>query len=278
MNDEDRFLVHKDGLDYGPFNLLQLRAALDQGTFDGRHVLVDRDTGASTPLAEHPLVADYVAEAERRLSTLDRLRDEAKATRTARRLTIAITVGILAILAAGGNIWWRWWRPREVIDAGDGTRPRDVDEIEVRFGGSIDTRRGTSVDTPTSAKPSGKKGARQPKGRHPQNAGVSGPTELGDASQAGGDETIAQEQIQRTLMANFSKLKSCVIAEHGRNPTLRGVKIDFVVQVNGRVKGVAANGREAGPLVDCLFERMQQLAFPTSGGMATHASFELHLR
>ena len=43
---QERWLIQKDRLDFGPFSLAQIRAQIQRGEIVGEHMIVDSDTGA----------------------------------------------------------------------------------------------------------------------------------------------------------------------------------------------------------------------------------------
>jgi hypothetical protein len=43
---QERWLIQKDRLDFGPFSLAQIRAQIQRGEIIGEHMIVDSDTGA----------------------------------------------------------------------------------------------------------------------------------------------------------------------------------------------------------------------------------------
>ena len=43
---QERWLIQKDKLDFGPFSLVQIRAQIERGEILGEHMIVDSDTGA----------------------------------------------------------------------------------------------------------------------------------------------------------------------------------------------------------------------------------------
>jgi hypothetical protein len=126
--------------------------------------------------------------------------------------------------------------------------------------------------------------APKPKGKH-RHHGTSGsaadfndPTNLGDASDDGGDETLGQDVVQKVMAQNFGVLKGCVLEEKRRNPGLHNVEMDFIIKGSGQVSSVKVNGQMASPLSSCMYGKMQSVSFPKFNGSKTHASFSLALK
>src|SRR5262249_51770318 len=113
---------------------------------------------------------------------------------------------------------------------------------------------------------------------HGSNGQFSDVTNLGDASDDGGDETLSQDQVQKVMVSHFGVLKGCVLEEKRRNPTLKNVDMDFIIKGTGRVDAVRVNGQTNSSISSCMYGKMQTLEFPRFNGSKTHASFSLALK
>ena len=52
---EERWLVQKDRLDFGPFSLTQIKAQIQKGEIAGEHMIVDSDSGARKKVKDFPV-------------------------------------------------------------------------------------------------------------------------------------------------------------------------------------------------------------------------------
>jgi hypothetical protein len=126
-----------------------------------------------------------------------------------------------------------------------------------------------------------------PKAKKPRRSGgskgavgneFSDVTNLGDASEGGGEETLDQSVVQRVMQQNFRVLVGCIGEERRRNGSLRNVEMDFIIKGTGQVSAVKVNGQTSGPFAGCMLGKMQTVSFPKFNGAKTHASFSLALK
>src|SRR5690606_31993495 len=55
---EERWLISKGKLDYGPFTLAQIAEQVQTDQILPGHVIIDKDTGSRTKVEDHPLLGD----------------------------------------------------------------------------------------------------------------------------------------------------------------------------------------------------------------------------
>jgi hypothetical protein len=103
-------------------------------------------------------------------------------------------------------------------------------------------------------------------------------TNLGDASEGGGDETLDQAVVQRVMTQNFKVLVGCIAEERRRNSGLHTVDMDFIIKGSGQVSAVKVNGSTSSAMANCMYGKMQSVSFPKFNGAKTHASFSLALK
>ena len=65
---QERWLIQKDRLDFGPFSLAQIRAQIQRGEIIGEHMIVDSDTGARKKVKDFPPLREFTKSAERTLA------------------------------------------------------------------------------------------------------------------------------------------------------------------------------------------------------------------
>jgi hypothetical protein len=90
---------------------------------------------------------------------------------------------------------------------------------------------------------------------------------------AQGDQTLEDDQIQNTMMANYRRLIPCI----AHAPGMSNLAIDFVVRGTGKVSAVKVNGQKSGALPGCVLSRMQTFSFPKFDGSKTIASWSMSL-
>jgi hypothetical protein len=270
----ERWLIHKDRLDFGPFSLLSVRDQIRQGKFGPDSIIVDQSTGARTTISAHPLLEDTLFEvSEERERKRREAADHAhrKADRRVRLLIAAVVAGVIVVLVGGVMVFIKRQKPivKEKIV---------YREKEQNLEGLL-----KGIDIAWKAPPKQKKRRRRSSRSEPGAPErvydeFDAPLELGDASKGGGDEKLTQATIQKVMRQNFSKLTPCVLAEKRRDASLREVQIEFLVRGTGKVSAVRTNGQRKGPLADCMLEQMKRISFPSFNGPRTRAGFSMSLR
>ncbi|HEX2571880.1 MAG TPA: protein kinase [Polyangia bacterium] len=264
--EHERWLIQKDSLDFGPYRLGDVKSQIESGQILGHHVIVDMDNGEKREVKDHPLLRDLVRLAKERLDAEKMIVNEQERDRARRRRTVILGSTFLGLLIiVGGGVTAYVLKPRQTTKI----VYRDRDE-ELLKGIDITMK----VDPPAKVEKH-HSGSHRSGGKND----YSDVTALGDATQAGGSETLGQDVVQKVMSANFGVLKGCVLEEKRRNPALRSVDMDFVIKgQTGRVSGVRVNGDTSSPLASCMFGKMQSVVFPKFNGAQTHASFSLALK
>ena len=88
-----------------------------------------------------------------------------------------------------------------------------------------------------------------------------------------GDQTLDDDQIQNTMMANYRKLIPCIV----HTPGVSTINLEFAVRGNGKVSAVKVNGQRTGALPGCMLARMQSFSFPKFNGAKTIASWSMSM-
>lgn len=266
----ERWLIQKDKLDFGPFSMKDVRSQIEQGKIRGEHVIIDTENGQRQHVRDHAQLRQLVLEAEARLGEQERLEKEAadRSKFRGRMVTIFALVGV-AVLALGGGAFWYAKK--------HGAFETKVVK-EVVHDGEYDFMKGVEISMkvdPPAPKPKRPSGHRV--GKNGKNE-FSDVTNLGDASEGGGDETLDQAVVQRVMTQNFKVLVGCIAEERRRNSSLHNVDMDFIIKGTGQVSAVKVNGSTSSPMASCMYGKMQSVAFPKFNGAKTHASFSLALK
>jgi eukaryotic-like serine/threonine-protein kinase len=258
----ERWLIQKDKLDFGPFNLRDVRAQIEAGKIQGEHTITDTETGERRRVKDHPQLRELVVQAEASLAENERMRHEQQERSKHRgRVVTLLGVIMLVVLAGGGGLFWyvQHMKAKVVV-------VKEQAEPELKFEISM------KVDPPEK-----RPGKKRVPGKGGKNVFDDSQT-LGDASEGGGDETLDGATVQRVMSQNFKVLVGCVREERSRNPSLHTVDMDFIIKGSGSVSGVKVNGQTSGPFAACMYGKMQSVTFPKFNGSKTHASFSLNLK
>jgi hypothetical protein len=260
-NDE-RWLIQKERLDYGPFSLAQVMAQIERGIFNAQHMIVDVESGERKKIKDHPLLGEFALEADRKLEKQRRAQAEVVHEHVERKKGRAIRLIVgLVVIAVGLPIGWF------IYNRG----AADEDQLAMRVNDEdIDAFIKTAKVDFAKKKPATRRGGRADDFSNNMN--------LGDVSQGGGgDDILSDSQVQSTMMANYRKLIPCVMSERKHNPALHDVDMEIAITGNGKVKAVRVNGQSGGGFPSCILGRMQTFSFPAFNGRKTLASWSMSL-
>jgi hypothetical protein len=267
---QERWLIQKDKLDFGPFSLAQIRAQIERGEIQGEHMIVDSDTGARKRVKDFPALKEFTKVAERRLEQVRRAKAEHSHEKTEKKKSVAtmLIVGVaLAVVGSGAALYLK---TRKAADGGQlASREEEAEvdsflkDVKLNFQTAHVAKRGSG-------------------GHHASGGGgdeFNNDMNIGDVTAAGGgDETLDDGVIQRVMMGNYRSLIPCLMAEKHKNPGLTDMSLDFVVRGTGKVSAVKVNGQRGGAFPSCVLGRMQSFKFPSFHGSKTIASWSMSVR
>jgi serine/threonine-protein kinase len=272
---QERWLVQKDKLDFGPFSLAQIRAQIERGEIQSEHLIVDSDSGERRKVKEFPGLGEFTKSAERRREQARRAHAE-QAHETVEKRKSLVTIFIVGILVLGvlGGVAV-YVLSRKASDGGKlASREEEAEvdaflkDVKINFASAHVAKKGQASG--------------------PRHAGASGAgsdsefnndMNIGDVTKAGGgDETLDDDVIQKVMMGNYRSLVPCIMAERHKTPGLSDISLDFVVRGTGKVSAVKVNGQRGGPFSGCVLGRMQTFGFPKFNGSKTIASWSMQMR
>jgi serine/threonine-protein kinase len=269
---QERWLVQKDKLDFGPFSLAQIKAQIERGEILGEHLIVDSDSGERTRVKEFPGLGEFTKLSERRREQLRRAHAERASESTEKKKSMAtFFIGGVAVLGVLGVVGFFVMSRKESEGGKLASRQEgaEVDaflkDVKINFATAHVAKRGGP--------------------RHGSSGGASNDAEfnndavMGDATKSGvGDETLDDDVIQKVMMGNYRSLVPCIMQERHKSPGVSEIALDFVVRGNGKVSAVKVNGQRGGPFASCVMGRMQGFGFPKFNGGKTIASWSMSMR
>jgi serine/threonine-protein kinase len=264
---QERWLIQKDRLDFGPFSLAQIRAQIQRGEIVGEHMIVDSDTGARRKVSDFPLLRDFARQSERQIEQNRRAHAEIrheKSEKAKRTFTLAIVA--VAVLAIGGAGTWYVLTRKAADKATVAERSEDAEidaflkEVKLSFQKVSTVKHGSG-------------------GGHHGGAGTAGDGDFsndanfGDASKhgSGGDETLDDQIIEEVMSKHFRGLVPCLMHSGAGE-----MSVDFVIRGTGKVSAVKVNGQKGGSFANCVLGRMP--TFPKFNGTKTIASWSMSIR
>jgi eukaryotic-like serine/threonine-protein kinase len=268
---QERWLIQKDKLDFGPFSLAQVRAQIERGEIVGEHMIVDSDTGARKKVKDFPALKEFTKVAERRLEQMRRAKAEHTHEATEKKKSMATVLIVGVALAAVGVGMALYLMSRKAADGGQlASREEEAEvdsflkDVKLDFAPAHVAKRGA---------------AHHGGGSGGGDAEFNNDVNMGDVTKSGGgDETLDDAVIQRVMMGNYRGLVPCIMQEKHKNPGLSDVSIDFVVRGTGKVSAVKVNGQRGGAFPGCVLGRMQSFNFPRFNGSKTIASWSMSMR
>jgi serine/threonine-protein kinase len=268
---QERWLIQKDRLDFGPFSLAQIRAQIERGEIIGEHMIVDSDTGDRKKVKDFLPLREFTKVAERRLEQTRRARAEHQHENIEKRKSFvtAIIVTSLVVVVGGGLTWYIM--SRKAAEGGKLASREEEAEVNAFLKGVKLNFEKAHV----AKRGGGHKGGTR---IADNDADFNNDMTLGDVTKGGGgDETLDDDVIQNVMMGHYRSLVPCIMQEKHKNPGVSDVNIDFVVLGSGSVKAVRVNGQK-GAFSSCIHDRMQHFGFPKFNGNKTIASWSMSMR
>jgi hypothetical protein len=271
-DDDVRWLITKDKLDFGPYSMRQLREQIQKHEVLPGHILMDNETGKRMPVEEHPELHDLVIDTAQVRADEKAVKVEEQAVteegRKGKALYGFIVLGAVA-LGIGG------WLIYDAVNSAKKTKGNEeaallggTDVAGLKLSGVKKVERAKKRSG--GSKPSAPTGA--------EKAGGWDDSQSMDLAEddAVGDERLDDSQINEVIGRHGGSLGRCLSAEVGRGGT-HSASIDFIVKGDGRVSAVRVNGQTGGTLAGCIRGAMQAMKFPSFNGPRTKASFDMSM-
>jgi hypothetical protein len=269
-DNDERWLVQKGNLDFGPFSMAQIRAQIERGEILADNTLLDTHSGQRGMVRELPGLGELAKHAHRLLERTRREHAERRSQSTQKKKSLATTAIVTLVVAVVVTGAVFYVLSRQDTSGGHLASRQEESEVDsflkgVKIGGmKAIVRRGTHHA-----------GGGGPASSAGGADDFSNDSRFGDATRgmAQGDQTLEDDQIQNTMMANYRRLIPCI----AHAPGMSNLAIDFVVRGTGKVSAVKVNGQKSGALPGCVLSRMQTFSFPKFDGSKTIASWSMSL-
>ncbi len=268
---QERWLIQKDRLDFGPFSLAQVRAQIARGEILGDHMIVDSDTGARKKVKDFPPLRDFTKTSERHREQNRRAAAEQRQESVDKKKSMftffMVSILLLAAVGVVGVFVWKA-KPKEEAKLSTRDEAAETDaflkDVKLSFVAAHAARRGGGAHHGGA-------------GATANDGDFSNDSNFGDASKyaSAGDEVLDDGLIQETMMGHYRGLVPCLMSERKHNPGLTEMSLDFVVRGNGKVSAVKVNGQK-GAFASCVLSRMP--TFPKFNGSKTIASWSMSMR
>jgi len=257
----EKWLVSRNRMDYGPFSLAEVIAQIERGEVSAGHYIQDKDSGARTDVADHPLLGPIVETARQSRDDMRRAQAEVKEQRRDKKrgalLYAVIGLGVLGAAAAVYLIL------RSVShDDGD----RKVAGVSALDGASLKVKVSEPKKPPATHHGGG---AHRPAAGQAPSAGQNLTLDLSDDSDE--TETLDMTAVYGVYSRYGGRLGGCLQGSGEHNASI-GIIIDGP---SGRVTWVKVNDKQAGGLYSCLGGVLRSMQFPKIHGPRTRAEFDI---
>ena len=300
-DEQGRYLVQKQGLDYGPFTKDQVLEQLYADEIDEHTETFDRMTQERRELQEFDALRDpvlaYLPKREQR-----RREEAARRAELQRKvkqggvafLGMGIAVGLVIL---GVFLYVLFTRPDPIplpLDQALATLdykllppPKEFQTVAVdqKVMQSIFNPNASEEDIERQIKKLRRKRSAPRKSNRPAAAGGAAPEDenltVVDMTQKSTTTRILSDgDVNEVILSKWGALRRCVLKEFQSNPRFKGVTVQFFIRPTGTTGGVKiAESTYAGtPLGDCLVSRFRSMTFPSHSGFNRGVTFPLRVQ
>jgi len=263
----EKWLISKGRLDYGPFSLADVVKQIDKGDIVAGNIIMDKDTGARSDVGSHPLLGPMVDAARARHDQQRRAQAEVKVQSAEKRRGAMLYAFIaLGVIGAGVGVYF-------IINAVRGDDASKKVAGVSRLEGAQLNVTVSMPKTPPATKHRTGGGHRPtgPSGPGGQNASENYALDMTDDSDE--TETLGMDKVYAVYSTRGAQLGGC-LQSSGSSAANIAIMIDGP---SGRVNFVKVNGQASGPLFNCISRAMRSMQFPTIHGPRTRAEFDINL-
>lgn len=295
--DEGRYLVQKDGLDYGPFTEDEVLEQLHSDEIDEDTLVLDRLTQERVRLEDldafSAAVAEYIP-----------IREERRRAEAARRAELqrkvkkgGVTVFVVGIIAGlfvlAGMLYVVFTQPdpkplpmdRAFASLDFKLLPPPKEFTTV----AVDKSVMQSIFNPEASeeeiqrqinKLRKKRKKRGPRGK--KKAGAPGDENVSvvDMSSSGSKKVLSDAEVNEVILGKWGSLRRCVMKEFQTNPNFKGVTVQFFIRPSGTTGGVKVKEKQYADksVGRCLVSRFRAMKFPEHGGFNKGVVFPLRVQ
>jgi hypothetical protein len=266
-DNNEKWLVSKGRLDYGPFSLQDVVDQIEAGTIVAGNIIMDKDTGARVDVGEHPMLGPLVDQAKQKRDDARRAHAEVQVAKSHVKKG-AFLYGVIGLGVAGAVLAVYF-----VIQAVSKEEKQDIGGVSGIEGASLKVTVSVPKKPPPPARRSG--GGRSGGGGGGGNY-TQGKEDLSlDMSDEGdeGSETLDMGEVYKVYSRYGGQLGGC-LQSSGESSANIYINIDGP---SGKVQFVKINGKQAGGLYGCMNGVLRRMKFPSIRGPRTRAEFDISM-
>jgi eukaryotic-like serine/threonine-protein kinase len=287
QEDEERWLVQKQGLDYGPYTGRQVKKQVEDGEINEHTTILDCDNSSRKPIGDHQFFQAFIDDWRKNVSKREALHASAsleKSMKHAGKKSFGLAFGIVAALALGA-LGYFYLIPK--VRDQDTEYPlllaQVIPGLSEEYNWDVKPER---VPIPKMRKRptgsgSGNNGGNNGSGSNNGGANGSGVDEGYDDSNSmnldfednsegnsGPSEksALSLADINKGMKSVLGPLGACAKAEQRRSGT-SNFKIDFIITSSGKIRGiriVAPAGFSGSPTEKCAKSAASRARFPST--------------
>lgn len=303
---DERYLVRKDGLDYGPFNKEEVLEQLYEDEIDEHTSVLDRATQDRGDLQDFDAfreeVEEYIPKREERLRRERERREEIerKVKKGGKAVLVAGIFAGLVVLALMSYYYFTRPDPERLpvdkafvsLDYKFLPPPKEFQTVAA----NEDVLE--QIFNPEAEKEEVARRVKQARKRAGgSGGGGGGGAGGGDSKGGGGDDSdvatvdmskgagskhlLTDKEINNIILSDFSALRRCVHKELDDNPSFNGVTVKFYIRPSGTTGGVTIVEKQYlnRPVGRCLVREFRQMKFPAHNAINNKGvTFPLKIR
>jgi serine/threonine protein kinase len=268
---DEKWLISKGKLDYGPFSLAQVAEQVQANLILPGHVIIDKDTGHRSRVETHPLLHDLVDSAKQKRDELRRAHAEVQhASQEKRRGTALYAFIGIGVLALGGGVYF-------LVHKLSAAKRDEGVALQSLEAGSLQAK--ISFPSKAERQNRARRNAAARKARSTSGAagGVAGGwddslnLDLSDEDEGGGgSDRLTDDQVNPVIQRQGGGLGRCLTST-----TTHNAMIEFIVKPTGGVSHVRVNGQTGTPVANCIRGVMTRMQFPSFNGMRSKHYFDM---
>lgn len=264
---QERWLLSKGKLDYGPFNARHMADQIQTNHILPGNVIIDTDSGARKKAEDHPLFGELVELAKQRRDEQRRAQAEVQHAVSEKRrgATLYVFIG-LGVLALAAGVYF-------LVTKLSASKKEDSGAIVSLEGGTLQAK----ISFPS--KEEQKRRAKASRGRKSSGGGdgTSGGWDdslnldmSADEEEDGGSGRLSDGDVNPVIAKHGGALGGCLTRTGTHN-----ANIEFHVKPTGKVYQVRVNGQTGSEVSNCVRGVMFRMQFPTFDGVRSKHYFDM---
>jgi len=265
---QERWLISKGKLDYGPFNARQMADQISTNSILPGNIIIDTDSGARKKAEDHALFGELVEAAKMRRDEQRRTQAEVQHAVSEKRRGAALYLFILlGVAALGGGVYL-------LVTKLSASKKDDSGAIVSLEGGTLQAK----ISFPS--KEEQKRRAKANRGRG-KSGGVDGQAggwddslnldmSPDDEDDEGGSGRLSDSDVNPVIAKHGGALGGCLTKTGTHN-----ANIEFMVKPTGKVYQVRVNGQTGSEVSNCVRSVMFRMQFPTFNGVRSKHYFDM---